>query len=348
MFAQNKTAIFYLREKSLEIVVPKGSAYYEFSTEVIKDKQVLNQDKFKEEVIGFINKIDFKIQKSLILLADELVSEKIISKKESEDYEKELDLFKESIGFSPEKTTLLKLEEKEVFHIIIVNKNLYESLVRILENIDWNVISVLPASVYGSLTNGLDRENYKKIIKNKKILNNNLLLLKEKEIGLKINKDDYQAKKARKKEQYLVCFALIITLLFIITGVVLIILSNQNLNKLNNKVKVVSTTTTLQLKKEIKPKEKESVKITILNGSGISGQAGEIKKLLINEGFREENLETGNADDTETGDSILEYKQDIDEDLKKEIIYVLEAELGHLNVLENSKLEEDFLITTRK
>lgn len=350
MFAQNKTAIFYLKEKSLEIIVSKGSAYYEFSTEVIKDRQVLNQDKLKEEVIGFINKIDFKIQKSIVLLADELISEKIISKKEPENYEKELDLFKESIDFTPEKTVLIKLEEKEVVHLISINKDLYQILVKILENIDWRVTSVLPALFFGSLTNGLDKKNYKRIIKNKKILNKSVLSLEDKEAKLKIGEENQQVKDSKSKEQYLVCFALIITLMLIVTGIVLIILSNQNLRKLNNKVNEVKITTTTksEVKKEIIPEEKGNIKITILNGSGISGQAGKIKELLINEGFNEDNLETGNAEEVKAGDSILEYKTGANENLKKSLVDILEAELGSLSILENSKLEEDFLVTTRE
>lgn len=81
------------------------------------------------------------------------------------------------------------------------------------------------------------------------------------------------------------------------------------------------------------------VTMSILNGSGIAGEAGKVKDLLSGVGFTDENIETGNADSYNYEGITLSIKENLSEDIVEEIDKALSDDYD-VEVSED-KLQED-------
>jgi len=60
-------------------------------------------------------------------------------------------------------------------------------------------------------------------------------------------------------------------------------------------------------------KEKASVTIQVLNGSGITGQAGLVVKALQEAGYSPDNIKSGNADSTDNANTTISSRTDFEE-----------------------------------
>lgn len=66
---------------------------------------------------------------------------------------------------------------------------------------------------------------------------------------------------------------------------------------------------------------REKVSILILNGTGIAGQAGKVKKMLMDLGYQE--IDTDNADSQGLSKTSLTYKPGLDKTIKTEVVTAL-------------------------
>lgn len=92
-------------------------------------------------------------------------------------------------------------------------------------------------------------------------------------------------------------------------------------------------------------KPKKELTIQILNGSGIAGQAGELKLKLADLGY--ENIEVGNAEDRTNTKTTVTFSKNVSNKDKDGITKELEKTFEKVEVLEQTgKSEFDAVITT--
>ena len=95
------------------------------------------------------------------------------------------------------------------------------------------------------------------------------------------------------------------------------------------------------------PAEEEEVdlteiKISILNGSGIVGEAGKVKDFLIENGFSEEKIQTGNADSYDYEDVSISLKAEMSEvviDAIEESLSIYEIKISEDELQDNSTFD---------
>lgn len=90
---------------------------------------------------------------------------------------------------------------------------------------------------------------------------------------------------------------------------------------------------------------KKDMKVLVLNGSGIAGQAGKIKKELEDMGFTD--IDTGNASESVEKKSLIVFGLWVSDEIKKEVTDKLTLSLGDISREATQGGKIDILITTR-
>lgn len=118
----------------------------------------------------------------------------------------------------------------------------------------------------------------------------------------------YQTQQSRNKR---VKVAAVVGMVVLLAGIIGVLFTRQP-KKENIKKDIVVE------KKEPSPtekpkKEKQNVTIQVLNGSGISGQAGIVVKALEDAGYSPDNIKSGNADSTDHINTMITSRADFEE-----------------------------------
>lgn len=91
----------------------------------------------------------------------------------------------------------------------------------------------------------------------------------------------------------------------------------------------------------------EELKVEVLNGSGVSGQASEVAKNLEDAGFKD--VATSNAPDADGKQTTTEFKKAVPSDLKQKVIDVLKKDFTNIVSKQASESADfDIIITTGK
>ncbi len=91
---------------------------------------------------------------------------------------------------------------------------------------------------------------------------------------------------------------------------------------------------------------KDQLTIRILNGSGLSGQADEIKNSLVEAGFEADKITTGNAPSEQSTNTRIVFKPRVSSSVREEISDALSEFTTNISAIENDEIEFDILITT--
>ncbi|MEK7573859.1 MAG: LytR C-terminal domain-containing protein [Patescibacteria group bacterium] len=329
-----------------------------FPPELVRHAEIVNEKKFKEELQKFLEGLSLKKGKGIILLSKELVyvSDININNKNEED---ETSKFTASLPLVRSNIATISLHNKNKIQILAANRKLYECVEEILKMNDIEIFSIAPVSVFDFRINDheLTPQDAKKIAGAKKKLRGyNFLQSRE---NPQIEDEDTDTKEepeeeiGRKSTRKQYVFLALSVLLLAGTIGYLLLWSNTITNpwfkkpeNLQTKPKAVTIPTiTSQPSPAAKPTiEKSAIKIQILNGSGVEGQAGKLSNLLQEAGYS--NVTTGNISDFEQRTTIM-YKKLVPKDMLTDITDTIKNDFPDPTLQEASKSAEfDILITT--
>ena len=105
-------------------------------------------------------------------------------------------------------------------------------------------------------------------------------------------------------------------------------------------------TNTLTPSPTVSSVSKDQLTIRILNGSGLSGQADEIKASLVKTGFVAEKITTGNAPNQQSTTTRIVFTPRVSSTIREEISDALSGFTSNISTIENDEIEFDILITT--
>lgn len=353
MFSSEERIIFYLTGKFLKLLTVKTDSKLDFDPKIIQNQEIVNQDKFDEVLIEFLNKLSIKRAKVIIILAEGLVFEKSIKIDKKEEIESTVQKFLDEVPFDPGQIAKIEFYFNNTLNIIAVNKNLYLIIKNICENLGWEIEAVFPATIFEGLKTEEDLTPEKT-----KIIVNRVNSLKKANFLYSSEKSETNTKNgsSAKNRWYLVLIFLVLVLISGFTIFMFLKIAGISLPKfpLQNKVEKITITptpiATIQESSgssQLNSLKKEDLIIKILNGSGIVGQAKELKGQLGEAGFNSNNIETGNADEIKDT-TIIQFKERVPKIFRQEILDTLNKTLKNTASEENEDLTEDVLITTGK
>lgn len=101
--------------------------------------------------------------------------------------------------------------------------------------------------------------------------------------------------------------------------------TDQEENTTDTKTTSESPTVTPTATPEVKP-DLSKLKVNVLNGSGVSGEAAKVKTLLTSKGFTAENVKTGNASTSGNKTTTISLKGSVPESVFKELETILSTD----------------------
>ncbi|OGD85671.1 hypothetical protein A2164_03095 [Candidatus Curtissbacteria bacterium RBG_13_35_7] len=343
MLFSKSIAIFYLRRNSLEVYAKQNepAAQLNFPPNYEKDEEIIDQGKIEQLIANFLSKLNLNGYKIIIAVSNELLFEKTIPRSDSKKEDQETNKFFAEIPFDPQKIVKKEIKTQNGINLIATNKNLYEAIVHVIQKLTLEIEAVVPITAFGiTSTATLTKQDLSKITSNQNMQKISNFLEENVPKIATTAKEPISAEtgtETKPKQTKL----LILGIVLILIGAVLItiLFFKPNLtNKFTLPIfvkKIVdqpileepeptnleeSQATPSQEPAEI---SKADIKIHILNGTGTSGQANQVKIQLEKLSFT--NIETGNAANKDFDETVIIYTTNIPQSIKDEI----EAELAN-------------------
>lgn len=266
---------------------------------------------------------------SLEFPQDVLKNQKIINQQKFEDLVKEFLL---SLKIKNQKAVLLVTEE------IIFQKTMLEAIKDVLAKFKCVVVKIVPSSLFENIkTEGLTKDQIKQILAN---------------FSTKLVQAKNMQKEGFSMQTYFLILLMTIFGFVILIGILLaigLIKNPTENNQITSQVKPTEAPKELPSQStnsaSLVALEKKDIKIQVLNGSGIAGQAGKVKDLLGKIDYTD--IETGNLARAETKETVINFSSRVLETQKKEIITTLEKIFAEVSVgTKSASLEFDSVIIT--
>lgn len=346
-----KTVLFFKRN-SLEVYVstsegPKGKL--EFPVEIVKYEEIIDEVKFEALVTSFLQKELGSGQKVVILLSRDVVFQKTVPIKENIVEKDEVEKFTSAIPFDASKAVTVKVNAANGLNLIATNKKLYLPIVTACEKLSSRVESVVPAPIFGvGDAPVLTEKDISQIFKNSKLVEASNFLLTQTEGDLQADQAGSKSFVRDRKNLLFVVFAV----LFIVIAVSALVYTKQKRQAVSEKKAVeitqVSPTPAATEESTVSAKDeevsKEALKIQILNGTGVAGQAQDLADLLKSDGFGEITL--GNVSAKGDKKTTVGLKESVSSIIKDEVTKKLEDLFETVEAVTLSESEFDIEITT--
>lgn len=368
----SKKIVVFLTQNGLVFykVKKKESLRLLFPAEITSYQEILNEKKFEELISGFLAQFSEKEKKDvIIILSSNLVYSKVISKTAEKEKTKSEEEFIRSLPLAKSRVIIKTVPMGKDEIIFATNRSFYEFVVNVFINAGFKVPIVASITLFTNspINKELSETLLNEIRKESKALVVGNFLSDENELeGIEDTSDksedeeDGDVKAHLPIKQYFLLFVsiaiLIGALLYVLLslGVIKNPLGGSNsiatqsasLSSAPSPSPTISSETesALNSASPSAPLTKETVRIQILNGSGIEGQAGSIRSLFIAEGFNE--IETGNAEDIKEI-TVIQFAKNVPDELQKDIASIVEKVSPNPDVKKNEILKNyDIIITT--
>jgi hypothetical protein len=327
-----------------------------FVATVVKDIEIINPDAFEKQLDEFITKNKIEPMDLAIIFSRSSSFEKVIPVSPQKiDIDLERKKFIENVPFE-EIMDQTHSDEKGT-RFIAINKEFAYLVKTIVEKHHFQIVAI--ASVAALTPQGdisFNISSAQDFFKNSSTIKQLSFPLEENQVvDMDLYEDAPGPKKTNKKLYLLlVFFAILIGIL------VFLLLNRQSASekKPTRKPSPSARTTgartqtvspTIKIATESAPIEipRSTLTIRVLNGSGIPGQADEIKEKLTEKGYT--NIVTGNAQALESTRTLIITKPRVSPGQKQEIQEIIQSiGTATISIQENANIEEDILITTAR
>lgn len=293
-----------------------------FPSSVIKNQEVVDKKMFEKILRDFFGSVPK--QESVIFLSHELVFDRQMKAEAQRNMEEELKKFLEVVPLAVTHAATKTIRTPKMDYFFAANTDIYGTIAGIAKQYGWQIKYAVPLVLFDGLLGGrqVSYAFFLQALRNKELLErSNFLEVEEKEEEVKEDKIP--------TGQYLMMGLALV----IFAGAVLyaaytfhffpFAATPQPKTKVvisPTKKPVASITPTAAITKEEEIK-KEDIRIQILNGSGVDGQASKLKDQLEALGFA--GVETGNAEGPTSNATIVIFSKRVPQELQDEILIEL-------------------------
>lgn len=340
---------FFINGESLAIFGGKvDQDKFVFPAGVVQFSEVADKEKFKTAFKEFLTKAAVSQSNAVIVLSEDLVftkKEEVLPEKEKEFR----DNFLSNIPHASLNIALLIFRDGKNLELFAADKSLYELISGVLLENGTKVNSVLPLQILSGITNTKepDQTEIMKALKDNDVIDKYNFLKSREETGEEVTPAEDGEPRKNRNIQYIY---LSVSILFFGLAILYLLSTFGIFAQKKAVIKPVSKQTiTTQATPSAAPvlkSDKAALKIDILNGSGVAGQAGKLSDALKAIGFQ--NIQTGNAE-ASSGATQIDFKPDVDKNLINQIASELKESLTNVATKE-AMLSGDFdvVITTAK
>lgn len=308
-------------------------------------------DDFKDLVAKYSSENAIKKQSAAIILAPDLYLEKDFALVDEEALDKEVESYYKDLKVDPATILEKRLKDEEKIYLISVKEELIKNLKEAFSLIGWDIISIAPATIFRvELEDGkINSSEAAKIGSSKQALES-ANFLSNSTVPLSEILPEYEENKKSPGMGNLPLFLVILALTITAETSFLVFFKPRSLAVLSLSTFAPSPTPTMVPTNTPSPTpsitkiKKEDVKISALNGTGVAGQAKQVKDALTSAGYT--NIETGNGDNKE-GSTTITFYTNIPSALREDIEDVIKKSYKNVIIQEDIKANDfDVVILT--
>ena len=355
-------AVWYLTRNGWQFfsaAFPKGLALV-VPHDVINDLEVVNQTKLQEQIAAFIAQNKIKPANVVMVLADELLFTKILTALKPPEQTAELAHFLDEVPFAAEELVyeLLTIDTKT--NVIATNRALYQSIKTGVEAVSWRVVAVVPVVASGKPPTATTWPVV--LTAAQELKSGNFLTVKPADSTAETARMGWWS---RPRHRTIIGAAAMSSILIIIGALLMVprvlrqrpppALLPVAVTPAAVSVSAISTTTsptafddTATVAVATSSTEADIIdqlKIQILNGSGIPGQAARLADTLRASGFH--NITVGNTKKTSTLTTIA-FSPVVPSTLQDRIIFAVKRYFDPITTAIGGQADFEVLIVTSK
>lgn len=369
----NVSYLIYIKKNAVE-VYKKGieePALMQIPPTALYHLEVQNPILLENLLTTFIHNLNLKKQKGIIMLSPSIIFEKTIPPSPTKSSEEIIKFF-EDIPLEQEEIAKKVVHLPDQTLLMGTNKSLYEKVISIFESVGWQIKAVIPSILVGEYPDEsiLPPEDIKHILSDSKLQKEADFLIDNQKVKQTVakpklnplNEEETQQQNPKNLKQIIL---LVFALIFFIGAAGFFAWNNGYVQKLlkiptgknntqqnmqasqsasvsQNTSQASASATQQPTIKEAKAKDK--MKVQILNGSGIVGQASRVRDLLSEIGY--DDFELGNAS-TSAEATKVEFVSEITQSLRDELTTQLEKLFAKIQTKEaTTETKYDITITT--
>lgn len=378
MFFFGPKVLLLLKRHSLEIYYKNSDKVMvvQFHSTALRHLEVLNRDEIVKTLVEAFKNANLGKAQAVIALSDHIVFEKLISTQDPGVTQKEINRFYHNIPLDEAHIARKIIPLKGSALALAANRELYKLVIEVAHEFEWKIRAVIPMTPFAKLSEDeqLAPEqvnhilNSDQIFKEADFLNESLLAPEAKEDDKKEEGDEDSSDELKPSSR-----TKNITTVLIALFLLSLILGSLFYFKIINlpfslpwftQAPLPATSTIPEASKsaEVAPESTASantqeasvsaefnrseIRIHVLNGSDIAGQAGKIKEKLAEIGY--ENVITGNIESSEASGSAITYSQGLEVSIRDEINGLMNSLIEGISTGEEAISEFNVIITLGK
>lgn len=322
----HKPLVFYLHSSFLEVFpAGKQGTRFLFTPDLVKHAEIVDRSKFFKSLSQFFAQLNLKKGNGVVILAPELVFASEIAA--AKDGQSAIDKFLSLVPISKHNRATIIHKTKTTLGVYAANQALYQLVIDVSKEHRIAIFSVVPVTAFTHAS--LDgKMNIQKLAGEKKIIEAfNFLQSKQPDAPKAPAKDELVVEVETQKNMA-AQYALLGLSLFLLAAAVgyLLLWSETIPNPWFKTVAPTQVNLTPSPTAVVVPSpvqvivDKSTLKIQILNGSGIAGQAGKLGSLLEGAGYK--NITIGNAAAVEANTRI-EYASAVPQSVRDEVVAII-------------------------
>lgn len=362
MFFPADLTVVYLKERSLEIYDKKfpEPLVLGFPKDIVNNLEVLDQDKLEQVLITWATENKLGKKEASIVLSGSLTFTRPFPLESSEKLQPEINTFLEEIPFEPSKIEKLSIRSDKEMLLVVTNGDLYKSVKTVFERLEWRILAVSPLFLFGDFGQGevLTKEELGYISQHKELFKKGDFLHNEGILEKGLVKEEVKKGNNFGWGYLLMLFSLVLFSITFIFGVYRGIIKlpgfpTTSSSPVNTQISPVpsinsqgSPSALLKITESTPSASKEELKIQVLNGSGVGGQAAEIEAMLLELGFS--NIETGNSEEPRLEVTKVTFLPKVSEALRKQLVAELKKKFMEVSGEVGNLEEFDVVVITGK
>lgn len=356
--------IIFIYKDKLFFCNPGKNESLEFplSNDTVRDLEIIDQEKLEKSLKEFIGKSQTGVGETLIILNKNTYFRTTIENPNlsPEDNKNRIDQFSDLVPF--EDIFVKQFTFNKKLEIIAINREFYEPILSVLQKLDFQITMILPDLVVQDFIGEAScstEENSALLKVISRLGPYDLLGTKHK----LLTKDKADTTPIKEQNKRLIILSITFAVLILILIGALIFNANRTYddqtinpppaNVVETSIETITPQPTIALPKQLVEVETSSpsavleldqYKIRILNGSGVSGQAGVVKNGLQEAGFT--NIDIGNSKKILSNKTQVLLNPTLPTSIRTLVLDVVENLGQEYTIQENSELNYDIVITT--
>ncbi len=328
----------------------------QFQPTVVKDMELINYESLEKQIDSLITTNKMQPDDTGIVIAHQSSFEKLIPPKiVGVALENEKKSFLDNVPF--EDIMYQVFPTSKGTKLVAVNKELLYAIKDIFQLHGFRIVTITSiATLYPDTDVPFNVSLAQQILKKPSLLDAGSFPIEDVEIP---NTDTYDEsnKPLKNNNRLYLLIGVFIILIGSLTAVLLlrkpaekktqtIVPTAAPVIQVSPSPQVASAAASITTSPSISPPRKSGITIQILNGSGIAGQADELKTQIEDAGYA--SISTGNAPTLQSSRSLVVFKPGVPQEVRQEITNLVSELIGEVTVQENSEISGDVVITTTR